>query len=91
MKDKTPVASPETQKEDVTKLLEESSAKLQKSEDRQTPTEGLRESSHIRHPLVMSLKEESSDESTVISSQTSTLTRNHGPDDMERLYTVCHW
>lgn len=85
-KDKTPVASPETQKEDVTKLLEESSAKLQKSEDRQTPTEGLRESSHIRHPLVMSLKEESSDESTVISSQTSTLTRNHGPDDMERLY-----
>lgn len=33
-----------TFKEDVTKLLEESSAKLQKSEDRQTPTEGLRDS-----------------------------------------------
>ncbi|XP_048775157.1 protein WWC2-like isoform X3 [Ostrea edulis] len=85
-KDKTPIASPETQKEDVTKLLEASSARLQKSEDRQTPTEGLRDSCHIRHPLVMSLKEESSDESTVISSQTSTLTRNHGPDDIEKLY-----
>nr|XP_022328024.1 protein WWC2-like isoform X2 [Crassostrea virginica] len=85
-KDTTPVASPETQKEDVTKLLEDSAAKLQKSEDGQTPLEGLRDSSHIRHPLVLSLKEESSDESTVISSQTSTLTRNHGPDDMERLY-----
>lgn len=33
-----------TFKEDVTKLLEESSAKLQKSEDRQTPTEGLKDS-----------------------------------------------
>jgi protein KIBRA len=30
------------------------------------------------------VKEESSDESTVISSQTSTLTRNRGPEDMER-------
>ena len=35
------------------------------------------------HPLVSSLKEESSDESTIISSQTSTLTRNQGPEDME--------
>lgn len=32
----------------------------------------------IAHPVVQSLKEESSDESTIISSQTSTLTRNHG-------------
>lgn len=32
--------------------------------------------------MVCSLKEESSDESTIISSQTSTLTRNQGPDDM---------
>ena len=39
--------------------------------------------SHYRvHPVVSSLKEESSDESTIISSQTSTLTRNQGPDDM---------
>ncbi len=30
-----------------------------------------------------SVKEESSDESTIISSQTSTLTRNQGPDDMD--------
>ena len=30
------------------------------------------------HPTVLSLKEESSDESTIISSQTSTLTRNQG-------------
>nr|KAG5690001.1 hypothetical protein BaRGS_007303 [Batillaria attramentaria] len=35
------------------------------------------------HPTVLSLKEESSDESTIISSQTSTLTRNQGPEDME--------
>ncbi|XP_062572107.1 protein WWC2-like isoform X1 [Saccostrea cucullata] len=85
-KDKTPVASPESQKEDITKLLEASSARLEKTEDRQTPTEGLRDGSHLRHPLVMYLKEESSDESTVISSQTSTLTRNHGPEDFEKLY-----
>lgn len=32
------------------------------------------------HPRVMSLKEESSDESTIISSKTSTLTRNQGTD-----------
>ena len=40
----------------------------------------MSDSSHYRgsHPVVMSLKEESSDESTIISSQTSTLTRNHG-------------
>lgn len=35
------------------------------------------------HPMVSSLIEESSDESTIISSQTSTLTRNQGPDNME--------
>lgn len=33
--------------------------------------------------MVSSLIEESSDESTIISSQTSTLTRNQGPDNME--------
>lgn len=33
--------------------------------------------------MVSSLKEESSDESTIISSQTSTLKRNQGPDHME--------
>ena len=33
--------------------------------------------------VVNSLKEESSDESTIISSQTSTLTRNQGPEDMD--------
>ena len=33
--------------------------------------------SHV-HPVVSTLKEESSDESTIISSQTSTLTRNQG-------------
>jgi hypothetical protein len=31
-----------------------------------------------KHPIVAVLKEESSDESTIISSQTSTLTRNQG-------------
>ena len=39
--------------------------------------------SQYQHPVVTSLKEESSDESTVISSQTSTLTRNQGPDEMD--------
>mgnify|MGYP000116713787 CR=1 FL=1 len=33
--------------------------------------------------MVSSLIEESSDESTIISSQTSTLTRNQGPDNMD--------
>lgn len=60
------------QRDSVTKLLEASSARLKK--------EG--KESHM-HPAVSTLKEESSDESTVISSQTSTLTRNQGPDDME--------
>lgn len=35
---------------------------------------------------IISLKEESSDESTIISSQTSTLTRNHGPDEMKNYF-----
>jgi len=33
--------------------------------------------------MVSTLKEESSDESTVISSQTSTLTRDQGPEDLD--------
>ena len=49
----------------VTELLEASSAQLSKS---------LTE----HRSLVTTLREESSDESTVISSQTSTLTRNQG-------------
>ncbi|WAQ99375.1 KIBRA-like protein [Mya arenaria] len=53
----------------VTRLLEASSARLRR----------VQHSSEERD----SLKEESSDESTVISSQTSTLTRNQGPDEME--------
>lgn len=43
----------------------------------------MRVSTHRVHPVVSCLKEESSDESTIISSQTSTLTRNQGPDTME--------
>lgn len=35
------------------------------------------------HPFLSFGKEESSDESTIISSQTSTLTRNQGPEDMQ--------
>lgn len=57
----------------VTKLLEASSARLRDRE---------KESHYRIHPVVSSLKEESSDESTIISSQTSTLTRNQGADDM---------
>ena len=33
--------------------------------------------------MISTLKEESSDESTIISSQTSTLTRDQGPEEME--------
>ncbi|XP_053398838.1 protein KIBRA-like isoform X2 [Mercenaria mercenaria] len=57
----------------VTRLLEASSARLRDRE---------KESHYRVHPVVSSLKEESSDESTIISSQTSTLTRNQGPDEM---------
>ncbi|XP_060062647.1 protein WWC2-like isoform X2 [Ylistrum balloti] len=68
----------------VKQLLEASSARLQRTvEDR--AMDSTRDNSHFRntHPTVASLKEESSDESTIISSQTSTLTRNQGPEDME--------
>ena len=59
----------------VKKLLEESSAKLRKSS-----LDKIKERSHFKspHSVVSSVKEESSDESTIISSQTSTLTRNQG-------------
>ncbi|XP_041357146.1 protein WWC2-like [Gigantopelta aegis] len=65
----------------VKKLLEESSAKLRKSS-----LDKIKERSHFKslHSVVSTVKEESSDESTIISSQTSTLTRNQGPEDMER-------
>ncbi|XP_064608638.1 protein WWC2-like isoform X2 [Liolophura sinensis] len=59
----------------VTQLLEASSARLRKDSSKEM---GYMKS----HPSVQSVKEESSDESTIISSQTSTLTRNQGPDDM---------
>ncbi|KAK3100597.1 hypothetical protein FSP39_022334 [Pinctada imbricata] len=85
----TSSSSSSSQKEpgdNVAQLLEASSARLRKAssstDDRRTPTENIKEG-HFRNPLVMSLKEESSDESTIISSQTSTLTRNHKPEDME--------
>ncbi|KAK3580455.1 hypothetical protein CHS0354_035497, partial [Potamilus streckersoni] len=67
-------------KDKVAQLLEASSARLQKvptsSEGRSSPGDGAKESHFKSHPTVSSLKEESSDESTIISSQTSTLTRN---------------
>lgn len=50
--------------------------KKREAEDRTDVPEHL-------HPRVFNLKEESSDESTIISSQTSTLTRNQGPDLVE--------
>ncbi|XP_074650621.1 protein KIBRA-like [Tubulanus polymorphus] len=47
--------------------------------------ENIKDSTHrSSHPHISSLKEESSDESTIISSQPSTLTRNQDPDEMER-------
>ncbi|XP_067663170.1 protein WWC2-like isoform X2 [Haliotis asinina] len=72
----------------VTQLLEASSAKLRKSslpsDDKPVLDVVVKEASHYKspHPAVSSVKEESSDESTIISSQTSTLTRNQGPEDM---------
>ncbi|XP_052793910.1 protein WWC2-like isoform X2 [Mya arenaria] len=63
----------------VTRLLEASSARLRRVQH----SSEERDSGYHTHPMVSSLKEESSDESTVISSQTSTLTRNQGPDEME--------
>lgn len=63
----------------VKQLLEASSARLQKTVEERVG-DGSRDNSHLRntHPTIASLKEESSDESTIISSQTSTLTRNQG-------------
>lgn len=62
----------------VTELLEASSERLSKDTDSVKYTSNTKSA----HPLVISLKEESSDESTIISSQTSTLTRNQGPESM---------
>ncbi|OWF46020.1 protein KIBRA-like isoform X2 [Mizuhopecten yessoensis] len=61
----------------VKQLLEASSVRLQRTVEDRANT---RDNSHFRntHPTIASLKEESSDESTIISSQTSTLTRNQG-------------
>ncbi|XP_059174838.1 protein KIBRA-like isoform X2 [Physella acuta] len=69
----------------IHQLLEASSAKLRQAtvNDDQSSDSGRRDSTKSAHPLIVSLKEESSDESTIISSQTSTLTRNHGPEDMK--------
>ncbi|XP_048243489.1 protein kibra-like isoform X2 [Haliotis rufescens] len=72
----------------VTQLLEASSAKLRKSslpsDEKPVLEVVVKEASHFKspHPAVSSVKEENSDESTIISSQTSTLTRNQGPEDM---------
>ncbi|KAH3834003.1 protein KIBRA-like isoform X2 [Dreissena polymorpha] len=64
----------------VTELLEASSVRLRRVQS----TSDKRDSGYCAHPLVCTLKEESSDESTVMSSQTSTLTRNQGPiEDLE--------
>lgn len=74
------------QKDRVHQLLEASSAKLRKvSITSDENSADVRDGSQPKslHPTVLSLKEESSDESTIISSQTSTLTRNQGPGDME--------
>lgn len=66
----------------VVQLLEASSACLRKSS---SGSESSKDKSHHKgkHPIVAVLKEESSDESTIISSQTSTLTRNQGPEEMQ--------
>ncbi|XP_035825058.1 protein KIBRA isoform X1 [Aplysia californica] len=72
----------------VHQLLEASSAKLRQassasvSDDQSSGTDSA-SGKRSQHPVVVSLKEESSDESTIISSQTSTLTRNHGPEEMK--------
>ncbi|CAH1778285.1 unnamed protein product [Owenia fusiformis] len=74
----------------VKKLLEGTSARLRKSSIKERPLSKERhrssslDSGAIRgtHAAVLSMREESSDESTIISSQTSTLTRNQGPEDM---------
>ncbi|KAK7474264.1 hypothetical protein BaRGS_00034507 [Batillaria attramentaria] len=75
------------QKDRVHQLLEASSAKLRKASiaSDENSSDNVRDGSQSKslHPTVLSLKEESSDESTIISSQTSTLTRNQGPEDME--------
>ncbi|KAH9513964.1 Protein wwc2 [Bulinus truncatus] len=71
-------------------LLEASSARLRQvmsvSDDQLSGTSsalGRRDSTKSAHRVILCGKEESSDESTIISSQTSTLTRNHGPEDMK--------
>ncbi|PVD34256.1 hypothetical protein C0Q70_05524 [Pomacea canaliculata] len=77
------------QKDRVHQLLEASSAKLRKasiaSDENMSSGDNSRDMSQGKtlHPTVLSLKEESSDESTIISSQTSTLTRAQGPEDMK--------
>ena len=71
-------------KDRVHQLLEASSAKLRKasiaSDETSGTTQDAQKDGHGKslHPSVLTLKEESSDESTIISSQTSTLTRNQG-------------
>ncbi|CAL1530897.1 unnamed protein product [Lymnaea stagnalis] len=71
----------------VDQLLEASSAKLRQvvsvSDDQSSGTDSASGRRFSAHPVVLSVKEESSDESTIISSQTSTLTRNHGPEEMK--------
>ncbi|KAL4231016.1 regulation of hippo signaling [Mactra antiquata] len=64
----------------VTKLLEASSARLRKVSH---SSEGKENQFRLQSTSVPFPKEESSDESTVISSQTSTLTRNQGTEEME--------
>ncbi|XP_055893244.1 protein WWC2-like [Biomphalaria glabrata] len=74
----------------VDQLLEASSARLRQvlsvSDDQSSGTDsvsGRRDSSKSTTQPAVCGKEESSDESTIISSQTSTLTRNQGPEDMK--------
>ncbi|KAK6172410.1 hypothetical protein SNE40_016065 [Patella caerulea] len=64
-------------------LLEASSAKLRKSSLTSDDRSSSLENTSQLKSLQVKLKEESSDESTIISSQTSTLTRNQGPEAME--------
>ena len=82
----------QTGSDDVAKLLEASSAQLRKTvsvSDERLLSDTIRDNrlrsssldgTFLRgsHPVVNSMKEESSDESTIISSQTSTLTRSQG-------------
>ncbi|GFR66721.1 protein kibra [Elysia marginata] len=84
----------------VHKLLEASSAKLLQAaavaSDDHCPAAATTDASGQRllsralgkphNSNIISLKEESSDESTIISSQTSTLTRNHGPEEMKNYF-----